>query len=203
MISAVLDDEVALRQPGPLGFRIMNWAKKLSTQLDWYWTNQFRPRLKGLNDAEYLWEPVEGCWNIRLDGNGRYVADFQVPEPDPPPATTIAWRLSHIAAAIQAWCNASHFGGPNAETATFECPGTAEAALRLLDSGYARWRMGVESLDDEALTRKVGTADGCLASFAGYPMARLILYVNREVIHHGAEVALLRDLYRSSGGSRL
>ena len=28
-------------------------------------------------------------------------------------------------------------------------------------------------------------------------MAALVLHVNREVIHHGAEVALLRDLYRA------
>ncbi|MFF2761725.1 FAD-dependent oxidoreductase, partial [Streptomyces albidoflavus] len=27
-----------------------------------------RPRLAGLTDAEYFWEPVEGCWNIRPAG---------------------------------------------------------------------------------------------------------------------------------------
>jgi hypothetical protein len=27
-------------------------------------------------------------------------------------------------------------------------------------------------------------------------MATLVLHINREVIHHGAEIALLRDLYR-------
>lgn len=27
-------------------------------------------------------------------------------------------------------------------------------------------------------------------------MATLVLHVNREVLHHGAEIALLRDLYR-------
>jgi hypothetical protein len=29
-------------------------------------------------------------------------------------------------------------------------------------------------------------------------MATLILHINREVIHHGAEVTLLRDLYRET-----
>jgi hypothetical protein len=29
-------------------------------------------------------------------------------------------------------------------------------------------------------------------------MARLILYMNVEVIHHGAEICLLRDLYLRS-----
>ena len=27
-------------------------------------------------------------------------------------------------------------------------------------------------------------------------MAALVLHVKREVLHHGAEIALLRDLYR-------
>ena len=27
-------------------------------------------------------------------------------------------------------------------------------------------------------------------------MAELILHINREIIHHGAEINLLRDLYR-------
>ena len=28
-------------------------------------------------------------------------------------------------------------------------------------------------------------------------MAALVLHIHREVIHHGAEVSLLRDLYRT------
>ena len=31
--------------------------------------------------------------------------------------------------------------------------------------------------------------------FAEYPMAAAVLHINREAIHHGAEIALLRDLY--------
>ena len=31
-------------------------------------------------------------------------------------------------------------------------------------------------------------------------MAGLVLHINREAIHHGAEIALLRDLYRDKGG---
>jgi hypothetical protein len=32
-------------------------------------------------------------------------------------------------------------------------------------------------------------------------MAALVLHINRETIHHGAEVALLRDLYRVRGAA--
>ncbi len=31
--------------------------------------------------------------------------------------------------------------------------------------------------------------------WAQAPMAELVLHINREMLHHGAEVALLRDLY--------
>lgn len=31
-------------------------------------------------------------------------------------------------------------------------------------------------------------------------MASLILHINREALHHGAEIALLRDLYRWKDG---
>ena len=53
------------------------------------------------------------------------------------------------------------------------------------------------------LARPVGPAEG---PYAEHPMATLILHINREVMHHGAEVCLLRDLYRdthrSGGASR-
>jgi len=34
------------------------------------------------------------------------------------------------------------------------------------------------------------------------PMAALVLHVNREALHHLAEISLLRDLYRTTGGAR-
>jgi hypothetical protein len=34
-------------------------------------------------------------------------------------------------------------------------------------------------------------------------MPDLLLHVADEIIHHGAEVALLRDLYAAGGGGRL
>jgi hypothetical protein len=30
-------------------------------------------------------------------------------------------------------------------------------------------------------------------------MAGLVLHIHREVIHHGAEISLLRDLYQAKG----
>jgi hypothetical protein len=59
---------------------------------------------------------------------------------------------------------------------------------------YATWVAGVSGLDDAALARPVGPAEG---PFAEYPYAALVLHIHREAIHHLAEVLLLRDLYRS------
>ena len=42
------------------------------------------------------------------------------------------------------------------------------------------------------LTRPCGPAEG---PFAAEPMATLVLHINREMLHHGAEVPLLRNLY--------
>jgi hypothetical protein len=43
-------------------------------------------------------------------GAGEMVADFEFPEPDPAPFTTIAWRLAHVTIGVFAMRNAWHFG---------------------------------------------------------------------------------------------
>ena len=69
--------------------------------------------------------------------------------------------------------------------------------LALLDASYAAWRDGVRTLDLAALARPVGELEG---EWAAHPMVELVLHINREAIHHLAEVALLRDLYRERDG---
>jgi DinB superfamily len=182
----------------------IDWTRELVEQLDWHWRVQLRPRLEGLTDAEYLWEPVPGCWSIRprdqatsamAVGAGDWVIDFEVPEPDPPPITTIAWRLGHISIGLFAMRASAHFGdGPVSYQAT-DWPATAAGGLDLLDRSYEAWTYGVRALDHEDLARAVGPAEG---PWADHSMTALILHINREAIHHGAEVSLLRDLYRAS-----
>lgn len=45
--------------------RGISWTAELLDQLDGHGIHQLRLRLDGLTDAEYLWEPVAGCWNLR------------------------------------------------------------------------------------------------------------------------------------------
>ena len=49
-------------------------------------------------------------------------------------------------------------------------------------------------LDAAGLARPCGPAEG---PYAEFPLAALVLHINRETIHHGAEISLLRDLYRA------
>jgi hypothetical protein len=182
----------------------MDWTRQLLEQLTFHWEHQARPRLDGLTDDEYHWEPAPGAWGIRpradartamAAGGGDLVADFEWPEPDPVPVPTIAWRLGHLIVGIFGERNASHFGGPPMTYQTVEWPGTAAGALSMLDDGYRRWVAGVAALDEAGLGRPVGAAEG---PFAEHPYAALVLHIHREAIHHLAEVALLRDLYRTA-----
>jgi hypothetical protein len=180
----------------------IDWTNELATQLDWHWTNQLRPRLDGLTDDEYFWEPVGDTWSVRPAPAGGYTIDFAYPPPSPEPVTTIAWRLGHLIVGVFGMRAASHFGGPPMSYDTFGWAGTADEALKQLDDAYGSWLRGVRALDAEGLARPCGPAEG---PYAEVPMATLILHINREAIHHGAEVALLRDLYlrRSSIGQRV
>ncbi len=177
----------------------MNWTEELDKQLSWHWENQLRPRWDGLTDREYFWEPVPGMWSVRPRGQGvaevaagagDHLIDFSYPEPTPVPVTTIAWRMAHLMVGVFGSRLARHFGGPPVDYDSFEYPSTAADALARLDAQYADWIAGVRSLDAEALQRPCGE-DG----YAQDPMAALVLHISREVIHHGAEINLLRDLY--------
>ena len=88
--------------------------------------------------------------------------------------------------------NAAHFGGPPTTYEGFDYAGTADAALAQLDEPYAAWQAGVASLGDDGLDRPVGEAEG---AHADSPYSVLVLHINREMIHHLAEVCLLRDVY--------
>jgi hypothetical protein len=189
----------------------LDWGQLLAGQLAFYWDVHLRPRLEGLNDEEYFWEPVEGCWSLRRGADGRWRLDGTWPEasspPSPPPVTTIAWRLVHIGATCLANRASTFFGdGSVPEEADMfdprhvpaDLPGNAEDAVAFLERAHRHWHEGVAGLDEEGLRRPLGVKGG---PYAADPMAELVIHINREVMHHGAEIALLRDLYRATGAT--
>jgi hypothetical protein len=160
----------------------------LADQLDYHWINQLRPRLEGLTDEEYFWQPVPDCWTVHPDGS----IDFTFPQPEPAPFTTIAWRLAHVIVGVFAMRNHSHFGGPPADYESWPYATDARAALQQLDDAYKNWIAGVHGLAEADLARPIGPKEG---PWAEHSMLELILHINREAIHHGAEIACIRDLY--------
>jgi hypothetical protein len=179
----------------------LDWNHSLRAQWEGHWRGQVRSRLAGLTDAEYAWSPAPDAWSVRPRGTstapvqagaGDFTIDFAFPEPDPPPFTTIAWRLGHVIVGVLAMRNATHFGAPAASYETWPYAGDAATALGQLDEQVDRWLAGVRDLGETGLRRPIGPAE----PYPEAPMADLVLHIHRELIHHLSEVCLLRDLYR-------
>ena len=173
----------------------ITWNHELLEQLDWYMVHHFRPRMRGLTDEEYFWEPVAGCWNVRRTDDGRFEMDHarnMDDAPTPAPFTTIAWRLAHIGSGVLGMRARNHFGDGAFTFDDVDWPGSAAEGLEFVADAYDAWKEGVAALGDEGLARPCGPAEG---PYAEHPFAALVLHINREMLHHGAEVCCIRDLY--------
>ena len=51
----------------------LEWNSLIVGQLEFYWDVHLRPRIEGLTDDEYFWEPVPGMWSVRRNGEGDWV----------------------------------------------------------------------------------------------------------------------------------
>src|SRR5699024_1544876 len=183
----------------------------LLDQIEWHVREQLRPRLEGLTDEEYFFDPsgTGRAWTVHprtpageepptslQGGSGETVIDFEVPEPSPAPLTTIARRLGHLVVGVLPLRSPSPHGG--APAAYARCASAAAAAGALAECGaeYDRWIGGVRTWDADDLQAAVGEAEG---AWAAHSRATLVAHLNRELIHHLAEIALLRDLWAHRG----
>ena len=149
-------------------------------------------RLERLSDAEYLWEPVPGCWSIRRDATGTWSLDGDHVAHELAPLTTIAWRMYHLAGHVLAGFAGWVIDGSSPFALEPPVPATAVEATALLTDQYARWRAGVEDFAPSRLREPIGDAFGPHGAASAYD---LMLHVLDEFVHHGAEIGLLRDLY--------
>jgi lactoylglutathione lyase len=173
-------DSVNSRLSGPAGLQLTlfqeerpvetSWNGLLLDQLEFQWETGLRPRLEGLSDEEYLWEPG-------------------------PDVMTIAWRIHHLAEMF-AERSASHVGRDPVADEGYPLEPRAVDGVRHLDEEHATWVEGVRARGEDGLLRPCGPAEG---PFAADPFAALVLHLNRELLHHGAEICLLRDLYAARG----
>ena len=160
-----------------------------------------------MTDDEYFWAPVPGAWSVRrrtegagpratwLVGAGEWVRDsYSDKEPYPPPVTTIAWRLSHLTEMLT--MRADYTAGSRSMTAdTYLVSGDAATAIGALAAAVEAWRTSLLLCDDKALDT-VGYSTYPYGSDTADTFLDIVWWVNQEVLHHGAEIALLRDLYR-------
>lgn len=152
-------------------------------------------RLEGLTDEEYLWEPAGDCWTVHPAGDGTAHADWGLVFDEIPPVTTIAWRLSHIIDCLSSErCSRILEVEPQRPVLADGAPATAQAALAALKRAQDIWRGYMVAADPERLLAKQGPAAGIWAETTRFAF---VLHIIDEFIHHGAEVALLRDLYRA------
>lgn len=136
--------------------------------LDYVW-QRLQQRMDGLSDAEWAWLPAPT-----------------------EPEISIRWRLDHITDLLTAprnwlWLGLAVPAADGPSTAA----DSAESARRSISVAYQRFRAILTdgAVDFEA---EMGAAAGSFASSTG---RSFVLHVADELIHHGAEAALLRDLY--------
>ena len=162
---------------------------------DFAW-DRLESRLKGLGEAEYLWEPVVNCWSIRQSDSGKWTMDDASASGAPPPVTTIAWRTCHLGGHVLGGFANWLSDGESPYNVDFNIPNDAASAKGLLERNYEHWRRGMDSFPEERLWLSIGPEFG---PFADASAVDLILHVLDEFIHHSAEIALLRDLYLRMG----
>jgi len=154
-------------------------------------TARLRERLPGLTDVEYFWEPAQPCWTVRRDASAPsgWQIDYDYPTPVPPPMTTIAWRLVHIANGN--WIRWEHAFGPGARMfPDLPVPGSAAAAITYWDSSQRPIQEWLHQASDPDLDDVRPTPEG-----EPRPAGHTVTILLDEQIHHGAEIGVLRDLY--------
>jgi hypothetical protein len=181
---------------GEIGDAIVTWGRRLTARLD------------GLTDAEYLWEPVEGCWSIQEAPDGLWSPDLGPAGNTwtpvvPPPVTTIAWRMRHLGASPSPTWPPTSTPTPRAladawfsqdRQDTAAAFGTSAEGVDALGAHWNVFGEQVASYPDDELLQPIGDIGG---AFGSTSILGLVMHMADELIHHSAEIGVLRDLYRS------
>ena len=149
-----------------------------------------RSRVEDLSDQEFWWTPVEEVWTIRQTGRGTWAADYQEPDPDPAPFTTIGWRLVHVAE-CKLMYHEYAFGEARLTWPDLDSPHTASEAILALDRGHELITGALRNFDEELLDRPVQTNWG--ESWPSWQVFRTMIH---HELWHGGEIGVLRDLFR-------
>ena len=148
-------------------------------------------RCEGLTDDEYRWTPTADAWTVRPDPDrpGRWTYDYDFAPPPPAPITTIGWRLVHISADNEIYWEYA-FGPRQRTFPDLAVPGTAAEALLVWHDSRRPITDWLRTATDADLAEPRPSHLG--DSRTAGEVVRILL---DEQVHHGAEIALLRDLY--------
>lgn len=173
-------------------------AAMVRGQLEFSWL-ELRDRLRAVDDETFRWEPVPGALSVvrrgtertpRTLGTGEWVAEWPA-GPDEPTPRTIAWLVAHLTEAVfERW--EWTFGEHRRRRTDVEVHGEVGPAVAGLSRWVDAWRAGIAALPDEDVMR-VGLSTATPID-AQAPFGHLVLHMNREIIHHGAEIMALADL---------
>lgn len=145
---------------------------------------------------------VAADWGVSAERVEQVLAHTGPPEPDETPVTTIAWRLGHLNfcfAGVWEWT----FGERRHEPKLLvDFTPSAALAVERFWALMDRWRDSISALTDEQLDT-VGLSQYPYGSDPDDPFIAVLWGANLELIHHMAEIALLRDLWRARGGTGL
>jgi uncharacterized damage-inducible protein DinB len=163
-------------------------------------TGRLRNRLGGITDDEYFWEPVSGSWSVRRreeargtrpEGRGAWILDNAEEESAGPPFTTIAWRLMHLVDVIGGY-HMFLWGDGQLSDNWLEIPPTAPEGVSLWDHHSTAFTAALAGEEDSGLQQMVHIPWWPQEA----PRWRVVANVITEISHHGAEIGVLRDLYR-------
>jgi hypothetical protein len=129
---------------------------------------------------------------VRDTPDGIALADWEKPDPDPAPVTTIAWRMWHIAVDCLDGYSSRRFATSGTGFTDRQWVLDVDTAQSLLARAWHTFRDAIAEGGPAALAEPVGPAFGPYAEDTTFALA---LHAQHEVAHHGAEIALLRDLY--------
>lgn len=160
----------------------------LRVEMDDTW-EELQGILDGLTEEEFNWKPAKDSWHLKRVGE-RWTLDYADPAPDPPPVTTIAWRIGHLAACKVMYVEYAFRKG-KLTWDDFDFPTTVSKMLLFLEESHGPLREALEGLTDGDLGEMRLTNWGEL-----WPTEKIFWAMIHHDAHHGAQIATLRELYR-------
>jgi hypothetical protein len=176
--------------------RFANWiAFRMATQIEtlrWQFELTWRLaeyHLPGLTDEACLWESVPGSWTVRRGGDGVWRPDWADVEPDPPPATTIAWLSWHL---IWWWSGliAAHRGEARIARQDVPWPGSADGTVARLRALSVDWQAELARISDTDLELPFAYPWN-----EPRPLRIAIAWANSELMKNVAEIGYARLLF--------